>query len=51
MDIDQNTVGGEDLRQHLLSCNLFHQIDAAMKIRDMLKTGYLEEVSFDTYRK
>jgi hypothetical protein len=51
MSIDKNTVGGEDLRQRLLSNNLFHQSDAAMIIRQMVKAGYLEEVMLDTYRK
>ncbi|MGC1928733.1 MAG: hypothetical protein WA667_07135 [Candidatus Nitrosopolaris sp.] len=51
MDVDKNTVGGEDLRSRLLSSNRFYQSDAAMIIQDMVKAGYLEEVSFETYRK
>jgi hypothetical protein len=50
IDIDKNTVGGEDLRHRLLSSNV-HQSDAAMIIQVMVKEGYLEEVSFDTFRK
>jgi DNA-binding transcriptional regulator GbsR (MarR family) len=49
MDVDRNTVGGEELRGRLLS--IFYQSDAAMMIQDMIKAGYLEQVSFDTYRK
>jgi hypothetical protein len=48
---DSNMVKGEELRQRLLSSNIFYQSDVAMIIQDMLKAGYLEEVSFDTYRK
>lgn len=48
MSFDKDTVGGEQLRQRLLSSNLFSQNDAAMIIQDMLNAGYLEK---DTYRK
>jgi hypothetical protein len=49
MSIDKNTVGGEELRGRLLS--RFYQSDAAIIIQDMIQGGYLEQVSFDTYRK
>jgi predicted transcriptional regulator len=51
ISIDKSTVGGEELRQRLLDSNLFSQSDAAIIIQDMVKAGYLEEVSFDTYVK
>lgn len=50
MNVDRNAVGGGDLRQRLLSSN-FYQSDAAIIIQGMVIAGYLEEVSFDTYRK
>ena len=51
MSIDKNTVGGEQLRQRLLSSNLFSQSEAGMMIRRMVKEGYLEQVMLDTFRK
>lgn len=51
ISVDKNTVGGEDLRSRLLSSGRFYQSDAAIMIQGMVKEGYLEDVSFDTYRK
>ncbi|MGB6672954.1 MAG: hypothetical protein WBE34_11000 [Candidatus Nitrosopolaris sp.] len=45
------TVKGEDLRGSLLSSGKFYQSDAAMIIGHLVKTGKLQEVSFDTSRR
>jgi hypothetical protein len=45
------TVKGEELRGSLVSSGKFYQSDAAMIIEQLVKTGKIEEVSFDTFRK
>jgi len=45
------TVKGEELRGSLVSSGQFYQSDAAMIIQHLVKTGKIEEVSFDTFKR
>jgi hypothetical protein len=44
-------VKGEELRGSLLSSGKFYQSDVAMIIEHLVKTGKIEEVSFDTFKE
>ena len=45
------TVKGQDLRGSLVSSGKFYQSDAAMIIERLMKTGKIEEISFDTFKR
>jgi hypothetical protein len=50
-DVDKATVSGKKLEERLISTREFHNGDAVKMIREMVKTGRLEEVMLDTYRR
>ena len=49
MEVDKNTVSGQELKQRLVSSGIFYTSDAHMMIVDMVSKGELKEVSYDTY--
>ena len=49
MEVDKTTVGGEELRQRLISSGKFYTSDAHMIIEEMVSKGELKVVSYDTY--
>ncbi len=49
MEVDKSTVGGQELKQRLVSSGLFYTSDAAMIIEEMKSKGELKVVSYDTY--
>ena len=49
MEVDKTTVGGQELKQRLVSSGLFYTSDAAMMIEEMVSRGELKMVSYDTY--
>ena len=49
MEVDKSTVGGQELKQRLVSSGLFYTSDAAMMIEEMVSRGELKMVSYDTY--
>jgi hypothetical protein len=49
VEIDKNTVSGQELEQRLVSSGLFYTSDAHMMVVDMVSKGELKEVAFDTY--
>ena len=51
MEVDRNTVSGEELKKRLVSSNKFFAGDAFQIIEDMVKEGKIEKVAFDTYRR
>jgi predicted transcriptional regulator len=51
MEVDKTTISGEKLQDALASSGKFTQSDAAIIIKDMEKTGLIEQVSWNTYRK
>jgi hypothetical protein len=51
MQADKKTVGGTQLRQRLVSSGNFSEEEAFQIISDMVKSGKLEEVMLDTYRR
>jgi hypothetical protein len=51
MEVDKKTIGGQELKNHLVSSKKFFIGDAVRIIEDMVTTDKLEKVSFDTYRR
>jgi hypothetical protein len=51
MEVDKTTISGEKLQDALVSSGKFTQSDAAIIIKDMEKAGFIEKVSWDTYRR
>jgi hypothetical protein len=47
--VDKTTVGGQELKQRLVSCGFFTTSDAQMMIEEMVSKGELKVVSYDTY--
>ena len=51
MEVDKNTVSGQELKMELVSSGRFFIGDAVQIIDDMVKAGRLDRISFDTYRR
>jgi hypothetical protein len=51
MEVDKATISGQKLQELRVSSGKFFQSDAAMIIEEMSKTEFIEEVSWDTYRR
>jgi len=49
IEVDKRTVGGQELRQRLVSSGKFITSDAQMMIEEMVRRGELKLVSYDTY--
>lgn len=49
MKVDKTTVGGQELKQRLVSSGKFYTSDAQMMIEEMVRRGDLKLVSYDTY--
>lgn len=49
MEVDKTTVGGQELKQRLVSSGLFYTSDAQMMIEEMVRRGELKEATYDTY--
>jgi hypothetical protein len=51
MEVDKTTISGKKLQDELVSSGKFIQGDAAIIIKDMEHAGFIEQVSWDTFRK
>jgi hypothetical protein len=49
MEVDKTTVGGQEIKQRLVSSGFFTTSDAQMMIEEMVHQGELKVVSYDTY--
>jgi hypothetical protein len=49
MEVDKTTVGGQELKQRLVSSGKYYTSDAKMMIEEMVRRGGLKVVSYDTY--
>jgi hypothetical protein len=51
MDVDKNTLSGQEIKNRLISSGKFFAGDAFQMLEDMTKKGKLEKVAFDTYKR
>ena len=51
MSMDKTTVSGQQLQAKLVTTNEFTQDNAAIMIDDMVKEGFMDKVSWGTYRR
>jgi hypothetical protein len=51
MDVGKTTISGEKLQDELVSSGKFIQSDVAIIIKEMERAGFIEQVSWDTYRR
>jgi hypothetical protein len=51
MSMDKTTVSGQQLQEKLVTTDEFTQNDAAIMIDDMVKEGFMEKVSWGSYRR
>ena len=51
MSMDKTTVSGQQLQEKLVTTDEFTQNDAVIMIDDMVKEGFMDKVSWGTYRR